>query len=433
MYHPIRFLKEKIKNLYYGWVMVVLAVIGLAVLGIQAYSIGIFMKPMTEELHLTRGALALALTLPGILGGLFQIYAGRLTDKYGPRYLVFGCGVMICIGCYLMSRVQSLWQVYAIYLIPMLLGNACGYLPIVANLSRWFGSRFRGMAIGIGVSGFTIGGSIGPMMIQSLISSYGWRQAYVLMGLIFIIVLGIISQFMKRSPQAMGLTLLGEETLPAYEPQSSVAESSLDSVYASSSVEGLSFIEAVKTFRFWIFSFIGIIYTFTWMSMIQHLAPHATDIGIPAMTAAGIVSIIAIGGIFGKLVFGVVVGWTGARKAICGCLVIFTLPQLLLIFSAGSWALYVFAMIFGFAYGGMVTLTNVGTSEFFGIKSIGTILAVYYYVTGIGVLIGPSLFGFIFDITGGYRLAFIISIVLCVFAFILSLVLLRSKEGVQNT
>jgi len=161
--------------------------------------------------------------------------------------------------------------------------------------------------------------------------------------------------------------------------------------------------------------------------MIQHLAPHATDIGIPAMTAAGIVSIIAIGGIFGKLVFGVVVGWTGARKAICGCLVIFTLPQLLLLFGIGIWALYVFAMIFGFAYGGMVTLTNVGTTEFFGVKSIGIILAVYYYVTGFGSLIGPPMFGFIFDFTGGYRLAFLITIVLCVFAFILSLILLRSE------
>lgn len=421
------FFIEKIKNVYYGWVMVVLAVIGLAVLGIQPYSVGIFMKPMTEELHWTRGALALALTLPGILGGLFQIYAGRLTDKYGPRYLVFACGVVIFIGCYLMSRVQAIWQVYAIYLIPMLLGNACGYLPIVANLPRWFGPRFRGTAIGISVAGFTIGGAIGPMMIQSLISSYGWRVAYIFMGLIFVVVLGIISQFMKHSPQAMGLQPLGEEVLPVYEPYDPVSESSRVSGYSSPAIEGMSFAETVKTGRFWIFSLIGIIYIFTWMSMIQHLAPHATDIGIPAMTAAGIVSIIAIGGIFGKLVFGVVVGWIGARKAICGCLVVFTLSQLLLLFGTATWKLYCFAIIFGFAYGGMVTLTNVGTTEFFGVKSIGTILAVYYYVTSFGSLVGPPMFGFIFDKTHGYRLAFLITIVLCVFAFILSLILLRSE------
>ncbi len=213
----MNFLTEKIKNLYYGWIMVFLAVIGLAVLGIQAYSFGIFMKPVTEELQVTRGALALAMTLPGIFGGFFQIYAGRLADKYGPRYLVTASGVSIFIGCTLMWRVQALWEIYIINLLPMLIGNACGYLPMVSNLSRWFGPRFRGTAIGIGVAGFTIGGTIGPMMIQSFISSYGWRQAYFIMGLIFIVILGIISQFMKHTPQKMGLQPLGEEAVPVRE------------------------------------------------------------------------------------------------------------------------------------------------------------------------------------------------------------------------
>lgn len=411
--------------------MVMLAVIGLTVLGIQAYSVGIFMKPITEELHVTRGALALALTFPGIVGGLFQIYAGRLSDRYGPRYLVTACGVVIFIGCYLMSKVQAIWQVYAIYFLPMLIGNAFGYLPIVANLSRWFGPRIRGTAIGMGVTGFTIGGFIGPMMIQSLISSHGWRQAYVFLGLIFLVVLGTISQFMKESPQTMGLQPLGEVTLSLSEPQFPVSEPPPGLGYSYSSVEGMSFHETVKTGRFWIFSLIGIIFIFSWMSMVQHLAPHASDIGIPAMAAAGIVSLIALGGIFGKLAFGVIVGWTGARKAICGCLVIFTLPQLLLLLGTGTWNLYLFAVIFGFAYGGMVTLTNVGTTEFFGVKSIGTILAVYYYVTSLGGLIGPPIFGYIFDLTGGYQLAFLITIILCVFAFILSLILLRSRARVE--
>jgi MFS family permease len=418
---------NKIKNLYYGWIMVFLAVIGLTVLGIQAYSFGIFMKPVTEELRVTRGALALATTLPGIFGGLFQIYAGRLADQYGPRYLVLASGVSIFIGCTLMWRVQALWEIYIINLLPMLIGNACGYLPMVSNLSRWFGSRFRGTAIGIGVAGFTLGGTIGPMMIQSFITSYGWRQAYFMMGLIFIVILGIISQFMKHTPQKMGLQPLGEEAVPVKESPPPIPGALPILINSFSLLEGLSLTEVLKTSRFWIFSVIGIIFIFTWMSMVQHLAPHATDIGIPVMTAAGIVSLIALGGIFGKLALGVIVGWTGARKAICGCLVVFTLPQLLLLFSTGPWTLYCFALIFGIAYGGMVTLTNVGIAEFFGVKSIGTILAVYFYMTSLGGLIGPPIFGYIFDQTGGYHLAFLVSIILCVFAFVLSFILLHSE------
>lgn len=418
---------KKIKNLYYGWIMVFLAVIGLTVLGIQVYSFGIFMKPVTKELQVTRGALALAMTLPGLFGGIFQIYAGRMADKYGPRYLVAASGVSIFIGCTLMWRAQALWEIYLINLLPMLIGNACGYLPIVSNISRWFGPRYRGAAIGIVVAGFTIGGTIGPMMIQSFISSYGWRRAYFFMGLIFIVILGGISQFMKHTPQKLGLQPLGEAAVPSMESHPPIAGPIPILINSSGSVEGLSLIEALKTSYFWIFSLIGIIFIFTWMSMVQHLAPHATDIGISPMTAAGIVSLIALGGIFGKLAFGVIVGWTGARKAICGCLVFFTLSQLMLLFGTGTWMLYSFALIFGFAYGGMVTLTNVGTAEFFGVKSIGTILAVYFYVTSLGGLIGPPLFGYIFDRTGGYQPAFLISIVLGALAFILSLLLLRSE------
>ncbi|MBI4762981.1 MAG: MFS transporter [Deltaproteobacteria bacterium] len=421
-------LLNKIKNLYYGWVMVFLAVIGLTVLGIQVYSFGIFIKPVTQELQVTRGALAMAMSLPGFFGGLFQIFAGRLADQYGPRYLVAASGVSIFIGCTLMWRAQALWEIYLINLLPMLVGNACGYLPMVSNISRWFGPRYRGTAIGIVVAGFTLGGTIGPMMIQSFISSFGWRRAYFFMGLIFIVVLGIISQFMKHTPQKMGLQPWGEEPVPVMASPPPIAGPLPILIGDPGAVEGLSLLEALKTSQFWIFSLIGIIFIFTWMSMVQHLAPHATDIGIPAMTAAGIVSLIAVGGIFGKLVFGVIVSWTGARKAICGCLVLFTLPQLMLFFSNGIGLLYCFALIFGFAYGGMVTLTNVGTAEFFGVKSIGTILAVYFYVTSLGGLSGPPVFGYIFDRTGGYHLAFLISIILCALAFMLSLILLRSED-----
>jgi MFS family permease len=427
MFDPLAFLINKIKKLYYGWIMVFLAVIGLAVLGIQAYSFGIFMKPVAEELRVTRGALALAMTLPGILGGLFQIYAGRLADKYGPRFLVSASGISIFIGCILMSRVHFLWEIYVIFLLPMLIGNACGYLPVVSNLSRWFGPRFRGTAIGIGVAGFTLGGTIGPIMIQSFITSYGWRQAYCMMGLIFIVILGVISQFMKYTPQKMGLQPLGEEAVPVRESTPPIPDALPILINSSVSVEGLSFFEALQTSRFWIFSLIGMIFIFTWMSMVQHLTPHATDIGIPPMAAAGIVSLIALGGIFGKLALGIIVGWTGAQKAISGCLVAFTLPQLMLLYGTGTWTLYGYALIFGFAYGGMVTLSNVGIAEFFGVKSIGTILAVYYYITSLGGLIGPPVFGYIFDRTGEYRLAFLIAIILCCLAFGLSLILLRSE------
>ncbi|MDD5127822.1 MAG: MFS transporter [Dehalococcoidales bacterium] len=405
------------KQLYYGWVMVILAFIGLAVIGIQNYSFGIFMKPVAEELHVTRAALSLALTLQGILGGILNIYAGRLTDKYGPRFLVTVCGILVATGYFLMSQVHALWQVYVINMLPVAIGNAGGYLPIVSNLSRWFGPRIRGQAVGISVTGFAVGGTFGPILLQGLISSLGWRSAYIVLASIFLAVLVIVSQFMKHSPERMGLKLQGEE------------KSSIVKLYYSTA-DGMSLLQAAKTARFWVFSIITIMFAASYWAMAQHFAPYATDIGIPAMVAASLVSVIAVGAIIGKLFWGFVVGKTGVKKTVCICFIILTLPQLLLIFAAGTWTLYLFSAIFGFAYGGLMTMANLAPGEFFGVKSVGTILGIFIYCSTIGSVIGPPVFGYIFDVTGSYYLAFLINLALSVAAFFLSLLLLRSKERI---
>jgi MFS transporter, OFA family, oxalate/formate antiporter len=404
--------------------MVILAVMCLIVIGIQNYSFSIFMKPITKELNVTRGALALATTLPGFLGGFLAVYTGRLTDKYGPRFLVTACGVFVCIGCYLMSRVHALWQVYAINFGPMLIGFTGGYLPIVSNLSRWFGPRNRGMAIGIGAAGYSLGGTIGPIILQSIVSSYDWRQAYVVLGITFLIVLVIISQFMRHSPQRMGLKPLGEDVMPAAEQSYPVT------AHSSNVEEGMSLLQAIRTARFWILGMIAIIYCFAYWSMVQHLASYATDIKISAMVAASIVSTIAAGAIVGKTSVGFIVGRTGVKKALCASFIVLTLSQLLLIFTTGIWMLFLFAAIFGLAYGGLMTLVNVAPGEFFGVKSVGTILGVLIYFTVIGSAIGPPVFGYIFDVRGSYREAFLINIALSVIGFILSLILLRLTEKV---
>ena len=175
------------------------------------------------------------------------------------------------------------------------------------------------------------------------------------------------------------------------------------------------------------------IFSFAYWSMAQHLAPYASDVGIPAMVAASVVSIIAAGAIVGKLSLGFIVGRTGVKKAVCGSLIVLTLPQLLLIFVTGTWTLYLFAVIFGLAYGGLMTLVNVAPGEFFGVKSVGTILGVLLYFTTIGSAVGPPIFGFIFDVTRSYRGAFLITIFLSALGFILSLILLLRMEKVAMT
>ncbi len=119
----------QVKRLYYGWVMVALAVIGLAICALPTYIFGVFMKPLTTEFRWERGALSLALSLMAIVSGLLSIVAGRVSDKYGPRFVVTANGILTAMGFCLMSRVDSLWQVYLIWGLLLGVGGSGIYLP----------------------------------------------------------------------------------------------------------------------------------------------------------------------------------------------------------------------------------------------------------------------------------------------------------------
>lgn len=404
----------KLKHLHYGWVMVIMSIFILATNGIPFYTFGIFLRPITTEFNWERGALSAALSITMLGAGGLGIITGRLSDKYGPRLLVTVNGVLAGIAFLLMSQISSLWQVYLIWGLLLSIANSCVFIPVMSTIPRWF-TKKRGIAMGIAVSGFGLGGVTTPFLAQWLISTYGWRQTYIFLGLITLVIITPLAQFMRPSPQRMGLKPYGENGIIEDEqPLTSIAE-------------GLSFTQAIKTGRFWIFGLILFCFLFALQVIIVHIVPHAVDIGIPTTIAASLISILAGGGLIGKLTAGFISEKIGARLALSACLVLATLALIWLQFSRDVWTLYLFAAVFGVAYGGVVPLQNLIPAELFGLKFLGIILATIFLLGTIGGAIGPVLAGSIFDVTGSYRLAFLIAVILCALAIILSLILLRSN------
>lgn len=415
----------KLKPLHYSWVMVLIAACVLGTHALLHYTFGIFLRPLTIQFGWERGALSLAWSMTWVVGGLLGIVAGKLTDKYGPRLLATAASVSAGTAFFLMSQISSLWQVYLIFGLLMSIANGCLYIPVTSTIPRWF-TRMRGTAMGIAVAGFGLGGIIAPVLTQWLISSYGWRQAYIVLGLITLVIITPLAQFMKHSPQRMGLKPYGEnrtvETAGEEHPLISVAE-------------GLSFTQAIRTGRFWIFGLILFSFLFSLQAVVVHISPHAVDIGISEAIAASVLSIIAGGSIIGKTLAGFVSDKIGARLTLTTYLVILTLSMIWLLFTRETWMLCLFAVVFGIAYGGIVPLQNLIPAELFGIKFLGIIMATVMFCSTIGGAIGAPLTGYIFDVTGSYRLAFLICLILCTLSIVLSLILLRSrgKESIAVT
>ena len=376
------------------------------------FTFGVFLRPMTVEFNWERGALSAAFSVSMLVSGPFAILSGRLSDKYGPRILVTISGLSVGIGFLLMSQINSLWQAYLIWGLFMGVGGSCCFIPIISSIPRWFTKKI-GIAIGITVAGFGLGGIIAPPLAQWLISTYDWRQSYLILGLVTFIIVIPLAQFMKHSPQRVGLKPYGEdETVKDEQPLV---------------MKRLSIAQAIKTGRFWILGLVQFCFFFCVQVTIVHIVPHAIDIGISPIIAATITSIIAGTSVIGRLSMGFISDKVGGRLLLITCISLATLALLWLLFAKEIWMLYIFAVIFGVGYGGIVPLLTIISAELFGLGSLGMILAALMFCGTIGGALGAPLAGSLFDITGSYGLAFLICVIICALAIILSLILLKAK------
>ncbi len=402
------------KHLHYGWVMLVTSVTVLAVNALKLYTFGVFIKPLTMEFNWDRGALSGAFSISMVVSGFIAILGGKLTDRYGPRIVVTIGGLLGGIGFLLISQVNSLWQVYLFWGLFMGISGGFCYLPIVSTIPRWF-QKNRGLAVGITVTGMGLGGVISAPLAQWLISSHDWQYAFIILGIINFFIVIPLAQFMKHSPQRIGLRPYGEDGTTE------------DKQSSASTVEGLSFNQAIKTGRFWLFGLTIFCWIFAFQLIITHIVPYAIDIGISAMVAASILSAATAASIIGRNLTGFISDRIGGRLAQTISLILTMLALIWLLFAQETWMLYLFAVLFGIATGGSGPLETIVPAELFGLKFIGVLAGSIFLFAMVGGAIGPIFAGSIFDVTGSYSLAFLICVLIGALATILSLILLKAK------
>jgi len=406
----------KRERLHYSWVMVILTSVAMIAYAPVVYTFGVFLQPLTEEFGWERGALSGVFSIQMLLIGVLSIFIGRLSDKYGPRIFVTLGGLLTSIGFLLMSQVNSLWQVYLNWGFIMGIGGGCFYIAIMSTVPKWFAKR-TGVAVGITVAGMGLGAIISPPLIQWLISIYGWQQPFIILSIALFVIVIPLAQFMRHSPQRMGIRPYGD-----------VVDTIGDKLPLLSVAEGISFTQVFKTSRFWFFGLVVFCACFCLQVIIVHVVPYAIDVGVPAIVAAGVLSIAAGSSVVGRLTIGLIADKLGGRLALSFCVILITLSLICLLFVHDVWMFYVVAVVFGFGYGGVVVLVTIVTAELYGLTSLGMMLGVFSLYDTAGGIFGPPLAGSIFDATGSYSSAFLICIVLGMLAIILSLILLKAKS-----
>jgi MFS family permease len=388
---------------FYGWVIVAasLAVIAVSVGFTQSF--GIFFKPLISEFGWSRAQVSLAFSLGFLSQGVFALGAGALSDRYGPKRVLVVSGLIFALGNILMFSVHALWQFYLVYGLIHGMGRSGHYSTVVSTVPRWFTEK-RGLALGIMLSGGGVGTALFPPLSQYLVTTFGWRLAFVLVGLISGVVIVAAAQFMKYGARGVGLVPYGEAAIP--EP--TVVGVGLPEA-GRDGASGLSFRRALSTGSLWLVLISGILSSVAIQLTYVHLVAYATDVGLSTAVAASLFTVIGIFNITGKLSMGIFSDHFGRRAALVICFGLGATAMLWLTQARTPWMFYVFATVFGFAYAGWIPQFPALLGDLFGLGSLGALVGAISLANTLGSSTGAYLGGYIFDVTGSYNLAFIIT------------------------
>ena len=378
------------------------------------YSFGIFFKPLAAEFGWTRTMTSAAFALYMVSRGGFGILTGWATDKYGPKIVVAVGGIFIGLGLLLTSQISALWQLYLFYSLLVGLGSSIDFAPLVSTVSRWF-TKKRGLATGIVVAGAGVGTAVMPRPASYFIEAYGWSTSYIILGIVVLVIIVLAALLLRRRPEDMGLLPYGgAEAAKGHQPDAETGKGS-----PSLDKSGISLRGAVRSWPFWAL-FVMVFLTSTCLYMVMvHIVPHVSDVGISETTAANLMMVIGISSICGRLGSGWVSDAIGRRTTLAICL----FCQAAVVFSL-MWVhsvdiFYVFAVVFGLAYGGLVPQFPLIAGELFGLRALGAIIGLEMLGTSLGGAAGPLLGGYVFDVAGSYSTAFLIGTIGLVISLIL--------------
>ncbi|MBU2648908.1 MFS transporter [bacterium] len=413
------------KKIYYGWTIVAVAfLIGITQAGVFQNVLSIFLKPMAREFGWSRSMITGSIAIGSLSGGVISPFIGPILDRYGPRKLAFWGISILSAGLVALSQLSEIWQLYLFFGTGRMIASGLLALVVTVSVSNWFIEK-RGRAMGISQLGSRIGIAFLPLLVQYIIDSFGWRTAWVVLGLIVFTFSAIPSLlFLKRRPEDVGLlpdgrdpgTFLDKPTETAQKGTSTARVSSLDNeaIWSRSAV--------FRTRAFWQLIVVMSIIYFVGAGANFHLFPFLTDAGIPARIAVLVITVLSISSALGGVFFGFLAERIAVKR-----LMGFVFMVNGVIFFSLFWVvenrilLFCFAVVYGLIRGGILPLIFLVWADFYGRRSSGTVLGLGSPFRLTANAAGPVFGALFFDLQRSYWIPFSIFATLLITAGLISL------------
>ena len=368
-------------TLFYGWVIVGVGIV-VTCIGIGAMlSLSIFLQPIAEAMGWSRTGISTAALLNFLAMGVGSFAWGALSDRFGTRAVVLSGGVLLGLG--LVSASQSGTLVQFQLLFGVLVGLAAGsfYAPLISTTTRWF-TENRSLAVALVSAGLGLGSTVMGPLARWIITGYDWRIAMLVMGNLAWLVI-IPAALLVRDPAA---------------PSPDAAP------VATGGFGGREFTatQALRTPQFAAIAVTHFACCAAHSGPIFHMVTNAMDHGVTAMAAATVFSMAGVGSLIGKVGCGLMADRIGAKRMLLMGLALQAVSISLYTVTRELTAFYALALLFGFAYGGVMPLYAIVVREYFGARIMGTTFGAVGFVATLGMALGPVAGGWLYDTFGSY-------------------------------
>jgi MFS family permease len=370
-------------KIFYGWVIVGVGIVVTCVGFGAMLTLSIFLQPMAEAMGWSRTGIAAAALVNFLCMGLGAFMWGTLSDRLGTRAVVLCGGVLLGLGMVLASQATTLLQFQLLY--GAIVGVATGsfYAPLISTTTRWF-TQHRSLAVALVSAGLSVGSTVMAPLSRWLITSYDWRTAMWVIGdLVWLVI--IPAAFLVRNP-----------------PASTTAAAPL-----AAAGPDLTIGQVVRTPQFAAIALTHFACCAAHSGPIFHMVTHAIDRGVPAMAAATVLSVAGLASLSGKIGCGMFADRVGAKRTLVAGLALQAAAISLYLFTGGLGSFYAVALVFGFAYGGVMPLYAIVVREYFGERIMGSAFGAVSLAATVGMAVGPWIGAYLYDAVGSYAWMFI--------------------------
>ncbi len=398
---------------YYGWLLVGAQFLAM-MLAIGPWSFPLLAVAMEDDLGWSRSSLFAALTMRFLIGMVLFPFTNRLMDhRRWPRPLLVTTTIVFGATLMAVGRVQSLTEFYLIFGVLGGISSAgAGGQIFQALMPKWF-VRKRGRATSFGSMGSAAAALASPLYVSLLIDLFGWRTAWVCLGVIMLLLVLPLSLLVHRSPEDIGLLPDGDQpelgggdgverpVQPAPRPR----------VRSGATEYNYTVRQALRQRTTWFLVLASVLIGPSTIGLGSSWYPHFTDNGISADTAAAVISTYGFFAIIGRIVWGIMADRYHIRPLLIALSVATGLPLLMLIYTDSAPLAFLHTAIMGLTLGGYVAISQLVWPNYFGRRNIGAIRSVFATLSMVSLGVGPYWIALLRDATGSYDAAFWIMLV----------------------